>query len=155
MELKVVRYSAGKESTLGLLFIDGQFACYTLEDEHREVKVPGKTRIPAGRYKVKLRTEGSHHLRYQKKFPDIHQGMLHVTGVPNFTFILIHIGNSDDDTAGCLLVGESSISNITQAGRINNSTIAYKRVYPMIAKAIENEDEVWITYQDEVKLEYV
>ncbi|WP_075589858.1 DUF5675 family protein [Labilibacter marinus] len=153
MELNVVRYSSGKESTLGLLFIDGKFACYTLEDEHREVKVPGETRIPAGRYKVKLRTEGSHHWRYKKKFPEIHKGILHVIDVPNFTHILIHIGNTDDDTAGCLLVGESSFSNVTQAGRINNSTIAYKRVYPMIANAIANGEDVWITYQDEVKFE--
>ncbi len=121
MELTVLRYASGEESTLGLLYIDKKFACYTLEDEHRDVKVMGETRIPAGRYQVKLRTEGSHHLRYQQKFPDIHKGMLHVTNVPNFQWILIHIGNDDDDTAGCLLVGDTSVSNINQDGRINNS----------------------------------
>ncbi len=152
MELTVLRYSSGEESTLGLLFIDGKFACYTLEDEHRVIKVPGKTRIPAGRYKIKLRKEGSHHLRYKSKFPGIHKGMLHITNVPGFKWILIHIGNDDDDTAGCLLVGESSISNITQKGRINNSTLAYSRIYPGIARAIEGGHNVWITYLDEVNL---
>ncbi len=149
MELTVLRYSAGKESTLGLLFIEGVFACYTLEDEQREIKVSGETRIPAGRYQVKLRTEGSHHLRYQQKFPQMHQGMLHITNVPGFKWILIHIGNDDDDTAGCLLVGDTSISNINQEGRINNSTVAYKRIYPIITSELVVGEEVWITYLDE------
>ncbi len=153
MELTVLRYSSGEESTLGLFFIDKKFACYTLEDEYREKKVYGETRIPAGRYRVILRTAGSHHIRYKQKFPEFHKGMLHVTQVPNFSHILIHIGNTDDDTEGCLLVGESTYSNVKQIGRINSSTIAYKRIYPVIASAIENGDEVWIRYQDEVRLE--
>jgi hypothetical protein len=149
MELKVVRYSASKESTLALFLVNSKFAAYTLEDEKRSVKVWGETRIPAGRYKVELRKEGSHHARYAQKFPDIHKGMLHVTNVPNFEYILIHIGNTDDDTAGCLLVADSAIQNITQDGRLNNSTAAYKRIYPEIANAIENGEDVYITYQDE------
>ncbi|MCW3808138.1 DUF5675 family protein [Plebeiibacterium marinum] len=153
MELTVLRYSAGRDSTLGLLFVDGKFRCYTLEDEYRSIKVYGETRIPAGRYHLKLRTCGIHHARYQKKFPGFHKGMLHVTGVPNFTNILIHIGNDDDDTAGCLLVGESTISNVNLDGRVNQSTNAYKMVYPEIALAIENKEEVWITYMDEVIFE--
>jgi hypothetical protein len=153
MELTVLRYSSGEESTLGLLYIDQKFACYTLEDEHREKKVYGETRIQAGRYQVILRTVGSHHKRYKQKFPEFHKGMLHITNVPNFTHILIHIGNTDDDTAGCLLVGESTFSNIKQAGRIDSSTIAYKRIYPIIVSAMEKGDEVWIKYLDEVKFE--
>ncbi|GAF05837.1 DUF5675 family protein [Saccharicrinis fermentans] len=153
MDLTVLRYSSGVESTLGLLYIDQKFACYTLEDEHREKKVYGETRIPAGRYKVILRTVGSHHKRYKQKFQEFHKGMLHITNVPNFTNILIHIGNTDDDTAGCLLVGESSYSNVNQPGRINSSTIAYKRIYPIIVNAIGKGDEVWINYLDEVKFE--
>ncbi len=152
MELTVLRYASGEESTLGLLYIDKKFACYTLEDEHRDVKVMGETRIPAGRYQVKLRTEGSHHQRYMQKFPNIHKGMLHVTNVPDFKWILIHIGNDDDDTAGCLLVGDTSVSNINQDGRINNSTIAYKRIYPIIANEIAGGREVFITYLDEVDI---
>ncbi|MCW3808136.1 DUF5675 family protein [Plebeiibacterium marinum] len=153
MELTVLRYSSGRESTLGLLFLEGVFACYTLEDEQREIKVSGETRIPAGRYQVRLRKEGSHHQRYAQKFPGMHKGMLHVTNVPGFKWILLHIGNDDDDTAGCLLVGDTSITNINQEGRINNSTIAYKRIYPIIANELVVGEEVWITYMDEVIFE--
>lgn len=152
MQLSVLRYSASDESTLGLLFINGKFECYTLEDEHRDIKVKAETRIQAGTYQIKLRTVGPHHTRYSKKFPDIHKGMLHVQDVPNFTHILIHIGNDDDDTAGCLLVGDSSINNLTQAGRINSSTVAYKRMYSKVIEAFERGEDVYITYYNEHNL---
>ena len=147
MELEVIRYSLSKKSTLGLLMVDSKFSAYTLEDTFHVVKIPGETRIPNGTYKVELRKEGGHHHRYSKRFPEFHKGMLHIINVPNYKYILIHIGNTDDDTAGCLLVGDSSMSNVNSAGRIQNSTDAYKRIYPIIANAIEKED-VWITYRE-------
>lgn len=152
MQLSVLRYSASDESTLGLLFIDGKFECYTLEDEHRDIKVRSETRIPAGTYPVKLRKEGGHHARYSKKFPYFHLGMLHIRDVPNFKWILIHIGNTDDDTAGCLLVGDSAISNVNQEGRINSSTSAYEKIYPKVAERISRGEDVYITYYDETNL---
>ena len=152
MQLSVLRYSENGESTLGLLFIDGKFECYTLEDEHQDIKIKAETRIPAATYKIELRTEGGHHQRYSKKFPDFHKGMLHVQDVPNFKWILIHIGNDDDDTAGCLLVGDSSINNLTQPGRINSSTIAYERMYKKVIEAFDRGDEVYITYYNEHNL---
>ena len=152
MQVSVLRYSENGESTLGLLFINGKFECYTLEDEHQDIKIKAETRIPAGTYQLKLRTEGTHHKRYAQKFPDIHKGMLQVMDVPNFTNILIHIGNDDDDTAGCLLVGDSSINNLVAPGRINSSTIAYKRMYTKIIKAMDNGEDVYITYYNEHNL---
>ena len=56
MELTVDRYNSESNYTDGLLFIDCEFECYTLEDEFRSVKVFGETRIPDGRYKIELRT---------------------------------------------------------------------------------------------------
>ena len=70
--------------------------------------------------------------------------MLWVRDVPGFEYILIHIGNDDDDTAGCLLVGTSSDA---YKGFIGGSTTAYKRMYPKVAEAILNEEEVTITYK--------
>ena len=152
MELTVIRYSSGEESTLGILLIDGKFACYTLEDEARAFKVAGETRIPAGKYRVRLRKEGRHHQKYAQKFPLIHKGMLHITNVPNFRWILIHIGNDDDATEGCLLVGNEANNNNIRAGFIKNSTDAYQRIYPPIAEVIERGEEVWIQYFDEIPL---
>jgi len=147
MELKVVRYSSSKESTLGLLFIDEQFACYTLEDEYRKVKVMGETRIPAGRYRIQLRTFGGHHWRYLKRYgANFHKGMLQVMDVPGFTDILIHKGNDDDDTAGCLLVGDSANNNQVKDGFIGSSTLAYNRIYPVVRDALLRGNEVVIEY---------
>ena len=147
MELKVVRYSSSKESTLGLLFIDGVFVCYTLEDEHRTVKVMGETRIPAGRYQIQLRDFGGHHWRYLKRYgSEFHKGMLQIVDVPGFTDILIHKGNDDDDTAGCLLLGGTANNNQEKVGFIGSSTLAYNRIYPVVRDALLRGDMVWIEY---------
>ena len=153
MKLEVLRFSSGKDSTSGALFaVVGQrkrFLCYTLEDEYRDVKKYGETRIPAGTYKIQLRTVGGFHQKYATRFYDIHKGMLHITDVPGFEYILIHCGNTDEHTAGCLLVGDSQNNNMVEEdGFIGRSTAAYKRIYPDIAKAVASGKEVTITYID-------
>ena len=153
MQLEVLRFSSQTDSTSGLLFEDTtigrRFLCYTLEDERRALKVRGETRVPAGTYKIELRKEGGFHERYTKKYPGIHRGMLHVTDVPGFEYILIHTGNTDEHTAGCLLVGDSQENNqVLPDGFIGKSVNAYKRIYPSIAKAITNGEEVTIEYID-------
>jgi len=153
MELEVLRFSSQKDSTNGLLFdITGgkrRFLCYTLEDEHRDVKVAGETRVPAGTYRVTLRTTGGFHGRYLKKYGQMHKGMLWVRDVPNFEYILIHTGNTDEHTAGCLLVGDSQQTNFGDSdGFIGSSTQAYKRIYPMVAEVLEGGGDVTISYRD-------
>jgi hypothetical protein len=126
-----------------------RFLCYTLEDEHRVLKVKGETRIPEGRYQIKLRKEGGFHSRYEKKYPGMHKGMLHVTDVPGFEWILIHTGNTDEHTAGCLLVADTQHNNVVvKDGFIGQSVNAYKRIYPSIVKAIEDGEDVYIKYTD-------
>jgi hypothetical protein len=148
MSLKLIRYSDNGESTLGLLFLNEEFMCYTLEDTFRKEKVAGKTRIPEGKYQLGLRKAGKLHNRYKKKFPDFHKGMLHIKKVPNFKYILIHIGNHKGNTDGCLLLGDSANNNTVQNGFISSSTGAYKRVYPEIAKAIEEKKIRYIEIKD-------
>ena len=151
MKLQVLRFSSESDSTNGLLFdiTDGiKFLAYTLEDERREEKVMSETRIPAGTYKIKLRTEGGHHNKYASRYGNMHKGMLWLQDVPNFKWILIHCGNTDEHTAGCLLVGDSQENNqIKTNGFIGSSSNAYKRIYPAIAEAVENEG-VTIEYID-------
>lgn len=106
--------------------------CYTLEDESRVVKIAGETRIPSGTYQLSLRTEGNLTKKYQARFPDIHKGMIWLNDVPNFVYIYIHCGNDDEDTAGCVLVGE-----YLGIGKILNSRNAYRKVYPMIRDSIK------------------
>jgi hypothetical protein len=103
-----------------------------------------ETRIPEGEYEIKLRTEGSHHPKYLSKFPQDHIGMLHVTNVPKFEYILIHIGNTEKDTAGCLLVGNSAdVKNV-----IGDSTGAYIKMYKKVAPELKKGNKVTIKYID-------
>jgi hypothetical protein len=152
MKLKVIRFSSQKDSTNGLLFnstAGNKFLCYTLEDERREKKVKAETRIPSGTYKILLRKEGGFHARYESKYGSMHKGMLHIQDVPGFEWILIHTGNTDEHTAGCLILGDTQENNIiAENGFVGRSTTAYKRVYPLIAKELEKGEEVTIEYID-------
>jgi len=145
MHLEVLRYNTTTESTSGLLFVNGRFEAYVLEDTQRFEKVAGETRIPSGTYEVRLRIEGSLTKKYGEKYPTIHRGMLWLQGVPGFTNVYVHVGNSNADTAGCLLIGDSASAATEKSGKVTSSGNAYKRLYPAIADAIESGEGVQLS----------
>ena len=159
MELLVKRFSTGDESTIGALFVTDpfrgteplkgypSFRCFTMEDQPNEPKVPGETRIPAGRYKIELRTRGGMTKRYKKKF-DWHIGMLWLRDVPGFKWVYLHYGNYERDTDGCILVGDGALSNVLGDGMVMSSVTAYTRLYAEIINAMHAGREVWITIED-------
>ena len=150
MRLELYRYSSEKDSTLGILMlVDDEtdkkdFLCFTLEDEKREVKVYGETRIPEGTYQIKYRKEGGYNNKYTKRFPNIHRGMLHITDVPNFEYILIHCGNDTSHTHGCLLVGDVISQNISKEPFLGQSSNCYKRIYPILAEILDSQKQLSI-----------
>ena len=150
MKLNVIRHQFGKDATNGMLFIDGVFECYTLEDEVREVKVMHETCIPEGEYEIKLRAEGGFHSRYLKRYgADWHKGMLWLQDVPNFTWILIHTLNDSTQTSGCLGVGSSQQDlDLDSKGKILQSRDAYQRLYPKVRDALLNGEKVTIKYSN-------
>ena len=123
MKLKVERRFLGPDYTIGTLEVDGKYFCDTLEDRvrdlSREKKVPGETAIPAGRYDVVVNISP----RFKRKLPRL-------LNVPGFEGILIHRGNTPEDTAGCILVGENKAK-----GRVINSTPYELRLTEMIERA--------------------
>lgn len=139
MKITVDRFKSDDDATVSNISVDGSVVCFGLEDEYREEKVAKETRIPAGEYTVGVRTEGGFHGRYSNKFPDMHRGMLHILDVPGFTYILIHIGNTDENTDGCLLVGLSAGLNDGEL-RVNSSKLAYEKLYPMVIDAALDGD---------------
>lgn len=145
MELKVVRFYSDSDSTMGCLTVDGKFQCWTVEDEHRDIKVKGETRIPAGTYEVKFRESDSPMtLKYRQRYP-FFKYHLWLQDVPNFEWVYIHTGNNDDHTDGCLIVGNGiNPDNMT----VLSSRDAYSELYPMIQKALESGESVYITYVD-------
>ena len=136
MHIIVNREQSNDDTTISTVYLNGAYECVGLEDEYREVKVPGKTRIPSGVYNVDLRTSGGMHGRYSKAewCKSWHQGMLWVRDVPNFEWIYIHPGNTHVHTEGCLLVGTKANDDMT----ISNSRVAYRRLYKQVVEAAKN-----------------
>tara|TARA_Y100000361_G_scaffold93668_1_gene83620 strand:- start:187 stop:810 length:624 start_codon:yes stop_codon:yes gene_type:complete len=154
MKLDVVRTQFGADATNSLLFIDGEFECYGLEDEIRDVKVYAESAIPLGEYEIKFRTVGGFHTRtkarYDSKYGEgWHLGMLELQDVPNFEFILVHSGNTDESTAGCYLVGNTQQDlDVSKDGFIGSSRVAYEKMYPKVRDALVAGEKVTIKYSN-------
>lgn len=98
LNLNLKRYifnTDGDRSTIGDLFINDEFFCFTLEDEIRMkgAKVYGKTAIASGTYEIILTVSN----RFGRLMPLL-------LNVPDFSGVRIHGGNTAKDTHGCPLV---------------------------------------------------
>jgi hypothetical protein len=132
--IKLLRIAEGTNTTLGQLYINNLFQCYILEDKIRDEKVPGETAIPAGQYQLGLNSTDGMNAKYKSRYNQMHQGMVEIRGIPNFTLVFFHIGNYHTDTRGCLLTG-SYYQLVNDDYRVLHSADAYKRVYPFLAEA--------------------
>ena len=113
MEILIKRLTRTNISTIGELFVDGKFECYTLEDVERQIKIKNETAIPKGKYKVVINMSN----RFKKLMPQI-------LNVPNFEGVRIHPGNTNHDTEGCILVGTTRSIDF-----IGNSRKAYEKLF--------------------------
>ena len=146
MDLLLKRIARKSTYTIGNLSIDGKIVCDTLEDadlwltqgmpliEIERRKVSGKTAIPIGKYAVTL--------EWSPKFSPRHNGrrmpLLH--DVPGFTGILIHEGNTVEDTSGCILVGRN-----TGKGVLTESRATFQALLPLLEAADERGERITIT----------
>lgn len=156
MNLILQRYSDNRDCTLGILLEKKPsgifFHCYTLEDEHRDVKLSGETRIPSGFYEIKInKIETPLTLRYRKKYPWF-KYHLEITGIKNFKSVYIHIGNKDEDTDGCIIVGDNADNNRIGYGSISNSTQAFCRLYQYMYDHLDSNGKCFIEIRDEKNL---
>lgn len=144
MKLELKRIARKETYTVGRLSVDGRYLCDTLEDKDRdqnrngrfdgaEKKVYAQTAIPNGTYRVTLEHSPKFSPRYGgRKVPYLHD-------VPHFEGILIHTGNTADDSAGCILVGTNSAT-----GRVANSLVAFNKLLPMLEQAVARKEEITI-----------
>ena len=143
MKIEVKKIAESPNSTMSLLSIGGEFFCFVIEDGFRQRKVAGETRIPGGAYKIIKRTSGKFFQRYNARF-----GLsfaLQIADVPGFQDILIHTGNTKDDTRGCLLVAfQAGRRGADFVGCAGTSVPAYLQLYDRIFDAIKTGDEVTI-----------
>jgi hypothetical protein len=136
MATKIVRVSAGNQTTLSHLYIDDVFQCYLLENLVRDSKIDGITAIPEGDFQLRLNTSAGMNRGYSERFKGLHEGMIEIHGIPNFSFIFFHLGNRKEDTKGCPLTGLFWAFDGKEYG-VFNSTHAYKFVYPKLLKLIK------------------
>ena len=153
MNLLLQRYSDNLESTLGLMFdMTTQFArfqCYTLEDEHRDVKVKGETRIPAGRYELKLREcDTPMTKKYRKKYPWF-KYHIEIMDVATHSYCYLHVGNRDSHTDGCVLLGNSVNNNTNDSGFLGDSASAFEKLYKKIVPKLVAKKQCYIEIRDE------
>lgn len=136
MKLTLRRVALKPTYTIGRLSIDGKYFCDTLEDKVRdfnkdgdlldpgEEKVYGETAIPYGTYKITI----SYSPRFRRNLPRLQN-------VKHFEGILIHPGNTSEDTHGCILVGVNTVK-----GRVVNSKATFDKLFEMI----KNEKDLTI-----------
>jgi len=127
--------------SIGILSIDGNRICETLEDQDRglkaelspatikQLKVKGETAIPVGTYQVVI----TYSPRFKKNLPLL-------LGVPGYEGVRIHSGNRAKDTEGCILCGRN-----TAPGTVTDSRIWTGVVIAQIEKAIKQNEKVTIT----------
>lgn len=138
MILCLVRKYFKETYTIGILKVNSERFCDTLEDRTRDYSVPefkvyGKTAIPYGTYKVTLEYSPKFSPKYSgRKVPYLHD-------VPGYTGILIHSGNDAEDTDGCILVGLND-----RKGWVSQSKATFLRLLDIL-EAVPKGEEITIT----------
>ena len=154
MEIRVRRIAFKDTYTIGKMYIDGNYFCDVLEDKVRdlnkngvfdngEVKIANHTAIPYGTYEITMDVRSTKFSDFEKyPWAKEYDGYLpRLTNVPLFVGVLLHVGNSDVDSSGCLLVGENKV-----VGKVVNSTITFRRLMNEYLIPAKNRGEkIYIT----------
>jgi hypothetical protein len=149
MNILVVRRYKLASRTLGSLSVDGEYICDTLEDvdrgltsemklaELKTLKVKAETAIPTGTYVVDMNTVSPKY-KERETYKFIDGKVPRLMNVPAYEGVLIHAGNSEDDTEGCVLVGRMN-ADLNAALGILNSVDAFKRLMAKLQTRKEDE----------------
>ena len=151
-ELVLVRIAKEANYTIGRLYVkldepvikcvdgeivkeDMRYLCDTLEPKRRnlkkEKKVPGRTAIPEGRYRVVITKS----FRFMRWLPQVRE-------VPGFSGIRFHAGNTYHDTRGCILPGWNR-----KKGMVVNSRSALQMLMLEMTAALDRDELIWLTIQ--------
>jgi hypothetical protein len=162
--LKVERYSFKKDWTLSRYYVNEALHGFGVEDELRDVKIKGETAIPFGKYKLGFRqspkfsntfyyNDAANKLIKADEYAALSSAekkkwrphdLIWVKDVPNFEYVLIHWGNTDDDTEGCYIVG-NKVGVVSGQEGVLESRVNYMKLYPKIYPLIKN-GEHYINY---------
>jgi len=132
LKITLNRFIRGPEATIGSVSVDGEWFCWSLEDRVRDLsepKVYGKTAIPAGKYHIIVNLSP----RLKKRMPRL-------VNVPGFDGILIHKGNTAEDTSGCILIG----AKVDSPTRISDCQKVFDELFQKIDYAYGSGEGVTI-----------
>ena len=134
--------------TIGKLYVDGEYFCDTLEDADRglsddmteeeisSITINGSTAIPTGTYDITLDVVSPKYKSRGTQYSTIDYKLPRLLNCKGFTGVLIHIGNTNADTDGCILVGENNA-----VGKVLNSTATFYKLYD---KLLEDKNDIRI-----------
>lgn len=150
MKLTLKRIAKKPKYTIGKLYIDNVYFCDTIEDVDRGLtqntplvtikakKVPNETAIPTGTYKVTLDVVSPRFGKKEFYVANANKGRLpRLLDVAGFDGVLIHCGNSEQDSSGCIIVGENKV-----VGKVINSKETFIKLYKKLYTA---KDGITIT----------
>ena len=141
MTLTLYRFHSDQLFTASILYLDGIYVCFVLEDAYHQQKIYGQTRIPAGEYKVILEYSPKMSPRYGHK-------MVSPIGIPNYTGVRFHRGMTAEDTEGCLLVG-LGLDIVDR--KLFRCVEGYEQFYAKVSDALERGEEGKLIIVDEQK----
>lgn len=148
MKLELKRIARRDTYTIGRLYIDGVYFCDTCEDKDRglkadmpldqikSIKVAGETAIPEGEYGITLNVKSPRFSRL-KAYASILGFLPRLIDVPGYEGVLIHIGNSAKDSAGCILVGKNK-----EVGKVMDSTATFWTLYKILDSATNRREKI-------------
>lgn len=150
IQIRLLRFHDDSQTTLGLMYVNNKFYCYTLEDTFHTVKIPGETRIPSGTYTVDFQRAVTDLTKaYRERYPDWFKFHIQVKDVAGFSAIYIHNGGDHTDTEGCILVSDSlNVGN--EKTYLSNSKNTFKTFYQFIEAQLLANKKITITIKDEV-----
>lgn len=154
MKLTLKRIAKRPTYTIGKLYINGVYFADTIEDKDRGLtqsmpvaeikkrKVYSQTAIPTGTYTISMNTVSP---KYSKRdfYKKLCNGKVpRLLNVPGYDGVLIHVGNTERDTAGCILVGQN-----TSVGKVLNSQVTFTRLYKVLKDAADKGEKITLTIQ--------
>lgn len=154
MEIRLCRKWKKTEYCVSDIYVDGEWVCNGLEDTDRGLdqdmedwmirskKIPNRTAVPTGRYKVLMNTV-SPKFSQKQFYKQVCNGKLpRLEDVKGYEGILIHCGTTHQHSAGCILVGKNTIK-----GKLTDSQETFKKLYSIMKDAYDKGDEIYITIE--------
>ena len=153
MELKLKRFAFKNTYTVGKLYVDGAYFCDTIEDKDRGLdssmtveqikakKIASVTAIPTGRYAITLNVV-SPKFKNRAQYAFCSAKLPRLIDVKGYDGVLIHIGNTAEESAGCILVGQNKV-----VGRVINSTETFKKLYGVLDAANKKGEKIYLTVE--------